>query len=290
LLCSNELNLIPQSKEEEELRKKILSTLLDDRDHAVFDNVTGHFKSSAMEALLTSERYSDRILGASKMPSFLARIMILISGNNFRPSGDLWRRIITVRIDAKDENPERRSFKLEPKQFICDHRQGLVAAALTLLRGYHADGAPRYTTDRIGSFEVWDDMVRQPVIWLGKQGIALLEDPAVAMSKAKELDPALLKLDAFLEAVFAVKKDSSWSANALAKEANDQAIRSDRPLYDALLDVARDGHSINNRIMGNWLSSNTDNRRAGGRIVRGKPLHGYLQYSIIRDAPVPAPQ
>jgi hypothetical protein len=85
---------------------------------------------------------------------------------------------VTARIDPRIEHAERRCFDVNARQHCREHRLTLVAAGLTLLRGFVAAGRPRSTPDRLASFEDWDDLIRQCIIWLGQNGIAALGDPA----------------------------------------------------------------------------------------------------------------
>src|SRR5262249_43716339 len=153
-----------------------------------------------LESFITAAEFSDRKLGSSEILTLPTAVMDLISGNNFTPKGDLFRRIITCRLDAKTDAPERRSFSFNPLDYIERHRQEMVAAALTLLRGFVLAGKPRDSaaTDRLGSFEQWDDLIRQCVMWLGREGVAsdLLQDedgnvadPAACIDRAKQNDP-----------------------------------------------------------------------------------------------------
>jgi len=65
-LCGGEPNIVAECAEEE-IRKRILSVLMDGQPCVLLDNIKGMFKSPALEAFLTTQRYSDRVLGASKM-------------------------------------------------------------------------------------------------------------------------------------------------------------------------------------------------------------------------------
>jgi hypothetical protein len=133
--------------------------------------------------------YKDRVLGVSPVLRLPTNVLFLISGNNFHPKGDLYRRILTTRIDAKTDAPERRSFDIEPLEYCGERRHLLVAAALTLLRGFIVAGQPRTTRDRLASYERWDDLIRQCVLWAADQGIAGLGDPTACIQQAKEQEP-----------------------------------------------------------------------------------------------------
>ena len=196
-LCGTNSAVIPECKNDDEFRKRLLAVLREGRPGFLLDNIRGPFKSSALEAFLTAESFTDRVLGLSKSLTFPTCVMVLISGNNFLPEGDLYRRILTARMDAGTEDPERRSFAADPLEHCRVHRQEMVSAGLTLLRGFISAGKPRATDDRLPSFEAWDDLIRQAAIWLGAQGIAEVADPAHCIAEAKKLEPGRLALGLF---------------------------------------------------------------------------------------------
>ena len=81
----------------------------------------------------------------------------------------------------------------------------MIAAALTLLRGFISAGKPRQTADRLGSFEQWDSLVRQCVIWLG------LGDPIANIGRMRAHDPDSDRLLQFLTAVWRFKGSEPWT-------------------------------------------------------------------------------
>jgi hypothetical protein len=265
--------VIPECCDEEELRKRLLSALRGGKPVLLLDNIRGSFGSSSLEAMLTSPVYTDRVLGSSQMLSLPVSALILISGNNFQPSGDLWRRLLTCRIDAKTEAPELRSFDLKPFAYCIDNRHGMVAAALTLLRGFVASGSPRATSGRLASYEEWDDRVRQAVLWLGMQGIlpVSVADPVDVIERAKRSEPERMKLAAVLRAVHALYGDGRWRTAELMQVATTgekdnaptggpitiKTAQSDA-LCSALLEVAGDRGAINPKMLGRWIE-----RKAG---------------------------
>ncbi len=86
-LCGSAPDVVPECRDEEEFRKRLLSALRQGQPGILLDNIRGQFGSAALEALLTTERYSDRVLGASQMLSLPTNLLLLISGNNFHRRG-----------------------------------------------------------------------------------------------------------------------------------------------------------------------------------------------------------
>ncbi len=282
-LAGGEVAVVPECRDEEELRKRLLSSLRAGQPSILLDNVKGQFASSALEAFLTDDKYSDRLLGASQMVRLPTNVLVLISGNNFRPRGDLWRRIITARIDPKAEHAERRRFEFDARGYCRENRQVLVAAALSLLRGFVDAGRPRITNDRLASFEAWDDLIRQCVLWMTDQGVAQLGDPAASIANAKEQEPERQKLAAFLEttaAIMGVGADGvRWRTGDLIQRAKNAPLtdESGQALHDVLLEIAGERQSINPRILGRWIERHTDDRCGGLYIKRaGERRHAAL--------------
>ena len=282
-LAGGEVAVIPECRDEEELRKRLLSSLRAGQPSILLDNVKGQFASSALEAFLTDDNYSDRVLGASQMLRLPTNVLVLISGNNFLPRGDLWRRIITARIDAKAEHAERRCFALDARRYCREHRQGLVVAALILLRGFIDAGKPRFTNDRLASFEAWDDLIRQCVLWIGRKEIAPLGDPTASVANAKEREPERQKLAAFLKSASAVMGVGShgirWRTGDLIQKAKSAPLCDEnaQALHDVLLEIAGERQSINPRILGRWIERHTDDRCGGLYVARaGERRHAVL--------------
>ena len=284
-LCGGETAVLGET-DEEEIRKALTAVLLDGAPAVLFDNVVGSFKSSTMQAFLTSERFSARILGITKLAKLVTNVFVAISGNNFLPVGDLWRRIMTCRIDPRTEAAHLRSFKLDALRHVRTHRQDMIAAGLTLLRAFIAAGAPRTTKDKLGSYEVFDDLVRQGVIWLGREGIAPVTDPAISIAKTRALEPELQRLTAFLTAVHAVMRDRKWRVAELIAKAKTAPITDDagQTLHESLTLIAGDNYGrINVRILGAWITKQADRRCSGLRVERAGIRDGNNRWRIATD-------
>jgi len=62
---------------------------------------------------------------------------------------NLCERILTIKIVTKDEAPHLRQFVFDPVEVASETRPQMIAAALTLLRGFISAGKPRQTADRL---------------------------------------------------------------------------------------------------------------------------------------------
>jgi hypothetical protein len=144
-------------RDAEEQRKAISAILLTTTAPIVqWDNLRGVIRSSVLEGLLTSVQWNDRKLGILLDLGLRNDRVWVATSNNAALGGDLTRRTLTVKIDTKSPAPHRRTgFKIHPPTFVPEHRGELLAAMLTLARGWVLDGmhqAKEITTD---DYKLW---------------------------------------------------------------------------------------------------------------------------------------
>jgi len=153
----------PGDRDDAEWRKRITSTLLGGGSLAVVDNLEHPLGSAALASLLTSDSWTDRLLGRSEMVNLPAGTVWFITGNNIRLRGDLPRRVVWCRMDAKLARPWTRERFRHPDLlgWTHEHRGELLASVFTLARAWIAAGRPGPDTaaPRLGSFEVWRRVV-----------------------------------------------------------------------------------------------------------------------------------
>jgi putative DNA primase/helicase len=130
---------------EEELEKRLAAKLMAGEPFIALDNCTQPLGGELICSMLTQERMSLRILGLSQAPSISTGAFVTASGNNLVIKGDLIRRTMLCRIDARVEQPETRVFDNDPVTLALDWRADLVTDALTILRAYHVAGRPGKT-------------------------------------------------------------------------------------------------------------------------------------------------
>jgi hypothetical protein len=124
------------SNNEEERRKAVLSYLRDGLGFIVWDNIPlgSSISCPTIEKVLTSDTYSDRILGETKNLTVPCTTVLGFTGNNISPKGDLSSRSLTTRIEVEQPDPENRPFKHpDPIGWTLDHRGDIINAIYTLL-------------------------------------------------------------------------------------------------------------------------------------------------------------
>lgn len=158
-------------RDAEELRKAITSTLIDTTAPVVtFDNLTGVIRSSVLEALLTTAEWTDRFLGHNRQVTAPNDRLWLATGNNAMIGGDLARRVVFVEIDPKMPNPHLRTgFRIHPPVWVPQHRGELLAAMLTIIRGWILDGRPTEMA-RSDDYAIWQGALTGMLHWAGIPG------------------------------------------------------------------------------------------------------------------------
>lgn len=259
-------------RNEEEVRKRLLAALRHSKRVMLWDNIMGAFDSAAVATMLTQSHFTDRVLGTNNTETYPNKALVLLTGNNFTPAGELPRRVLTCRLDAKSETPFTRTFEFDPRTRMEANHLHMVRAGLTLLRGYVCAGRPRLTPDSLGSFEQWDGMVRQAVLWVAKHVAEadFLGDPIQSVRNQAATDPALEVLGDVLHALADVFGGDWFTASAVATICQE----ADRP--GGLVSAPR-------RRLAETLSDMMPRGKASSRAIgraftfnRDKPVNGWV--------------
>jgi hypothetical protein len=255
-----------QGRDDEETRKRLFTALRTGGKALIWDNITGVFDSASMAAFITADAMVDRVLGKSEAIRIPNRALLILTGNNLSLAGDLPRRVIICRIDPETDQPFARQFDLDPLQWVLENRMAMLAAACTLIRSRFTHFT-KPAAGRLASFEAWDDLVRQTVVFAD---IMLCPsefgDPMDLVREAQAADPEADALFALLDAL----SERFRGAEFNAKEAM-VAMQSDmgnRAIETALLDLAGDRAIRSAKSIGRVL------KHREGRIVHGLRLTG----------------
>jgi hypothetical protein len=156
------------STQEEERRKALFAYLGSGLQLLVWDNITRGttISSATIEKALTSEFYSDRILGESKDRTVPAYTVQVFTGNNIAPRGDLVSRSLVVRLFLAVPDPENRKFTRpdEPVAWTNNHRGEILQALYTILLGNpRRRQKPTERSPASTRFKEWWEMVGSAV-------------------------------------------------------------------------------------------------------------------------------
>jgi hypothetical protein len=284
-----EVSVMPPAKDEEEWRKRLFAGLRGGDTVLLLDNVREPLGNAAIDSFITSPFYKDRILGESNTLELPNKALFLITGNNLVLTGDTHRRVLIVRLDAQQEQPFTREFDFNPLDDVIKNRQQMVLAALTIVRAYITAGRPKAAKGRIASFELWDDLVRQPLCWLqqlsgssGRVDLPDFADPAESITRSESENPDQAKLAAMLNAWHSAFGSAPTTvANVIA--ATPQYCDPKHVLLkDAADEIAGQHGKINSRMLGRWIERHAEQRNCGLRFVKAGKAHGVMRWQVLQ--------
>ncbi len=171
-----------QPDDEDEIRKRITSILLGGDQCVLIDNVNKPLGGAALDAVLTSTTWADRMLGSTATIKVPNLAIWWATGNNLALLGDMARRTMQIRLASPLEKPEERENFVHPDllAWIDRERPKLVVNALSILRGYFVAGKP-HKAKPWGSFESWSDLIPGVLHWLD------MADPQLARATADDM-------------------------------------------------------------------------------------------------------
>lgn len=170
----------PWCDDADEMQKTLGAIALHAPPIALFDNIRAHIEGGALEALLTSDTYAARILGASATPELPWRTTLYTTANAASYNADTARRFIHILMRGRGavtagKRPGEvvREFRF-PRlvAHVLERRPTYLRDALTILRAHLL--ADRPADESLDSFEAWSSVVSSAVWW------AFDADPALA--------------------------------------------------------------------------------------------------------------
>lgn len=238
-----------------EFDKRLAGTLLIGDQVICIDNIDRPLGGDLICQAITSGTLSIRPLGASQIVSVPSRSLLLMTGNNVVIRGDLNRRVLVIRLDAKCERPEAREFDRDLLEDASSNRRELVEAALTITHAYHLAGCPPVADlSPFGGFAAWDRLVRRPLAWAG------FGDPLTPSSENREDDPDRSAMRALFHAWYERYGDQTITAAQVIDAATAGTSRFDGNGSD-LADEAL--HDVIAQILGGKITA-----RAFGYVLR----------------------
>lgn len=164
-------------RSDEEMKKTLTACFVEGVRCVYFDNAN-MLNSASFASALTAEIYSARILGVSKMLRVPVKVQWVGSGNNTELSGELYRRTVDIRMDAKMSNPEDRDvsqFRIKNlKAWTIQNHAEQVRAACTIIQYWINQGMPEGAGSK-ASYEEWSAKMSGLFDCIGVRGF--LETP-----------------------------------------------------------------------------------------------------------------
>jgi hypothetical protein len=258
-----------------EWRKKITSLLIEGASLIVFDNVDRPLDSGHLASVLTDVEWRDRILGRSEIARLPNRATWYATGNNLRVRGDIARRCIWSRMDAKLSRPwERRPEDFRHPRLLAwvyEERGRLLAAALTLIRAWISAGRPTPAIRPLGSYEVWTTTIGGILEVAGVAGFL-----ANLHRLYEQADEESAGWAIFLGALFDWYGVQPFTTAELVEEL-DKRPELKHALPD---DLATDEKNLNRRV-GRAFSSRIETRYDDYRLVKAGDVRHTSQWQVI---------
>lgn len=267
---------------DDEWRKSITSTLLRGETIAVIDNLEGSLFSSSLASVLTARIWKDRLLGSNKEILVPNNASWIATGNNVRLAGDLPRRCIWVKLDAKLAQPwlDRGKPYKHPHllEWVRTNRGAILAAILICVRAWVDAGKPEYTKIVLGSFESWCKTIGGI---LGVMGITDFLENTAKMYEVADIEVPQWRR--FLEALKDKFGDNSFrSADVINEMANDDNFKA------ALPETISAKHDRDlTRVMGIAFRHHKDVRYPNGLMLQeAGTLNRAITYHVVNISEV----
>jgi hypothetical protein len=271
---------------EEEWKKVILSMVIAGAPITLLDNLDGVLRSPTLAAAVTSETYTDRLLGHSRMITAPMRTMFVVTGNNIILGGDMPRRCVWIRLQVNTSRPYLRSGFKHPnlKKWVLDRRVDLLGALLTVASAYYKAGAPQSDSiPQLGSFEAWSSTVGGILQFAEVEGFL-----ANASALYDQADPNEAQWESLLCAIYSTFEKGKFTVQELVTRMN-RSLQGETPLRKSLPDeiaesYTEEGGSLERRLGRAFLR--IESRRYGAkniRIEKAGQAHGRAVWRVRRD-------
>lgn len=267
---------IAEGRDDDEWRKRLTSVLMDTPVMVLIDNVTRPLDSGALSMALTQLEWTDRVLGHTRTITVPVRATWVATANNLRTSDEMARRSAPIRLDARVEQPHKRTGFRHPnlRQWARENRPRLVHAALTLGQAWIAAGRPMWRGLSLGSYEAWAEVMGGILEVAGVPGF--LESLDEFYSKA---DRRSHEVRAFVEAWWERFGSATVSVAMLCDLARER---------DLIPDILGDGNDRSQKIrLGKALDRMEGQVFAGKRIVmaqeRTRSARGHYRLEAADD-------
>jgi hypothetical protein len=232
---------------DEEMRKLITSCVMASRRVVLLDNLVGDIGWPSLDAVLTTNRHGDRVLGSSTQIDLPMTTCWYGTGNSPVFRADTSRRVLPIPLDSATPNPEHRRFRVRDLRAFClANRPALTVDALTILRAFCRAGRPSQDLAPWGSYEGWSALVRGAIVWLG------YPDPAETAADIGQIDLGQVEIERLAAAVWAWRRDAWWSVSELQAELATDHMGALQDLDAAVCDLT-DNDKISARKLGKRL-------------------------------------
>lgn len=166
-----------------EAEKQVVSYLRQGLPLIILDNLTVTVRHVVLQQIATTTRYVARLLGGNESPVLAQTPTWALTLNGASTNRDMSRRTVLSTQDAgTSEAWQRRDFVLENVvEWAQARRTQIIAAILTLARGWALAGRPKDPRVHRGTYEQWCHVVGGVLYYAGIHGL----DRALAAAEAR---------------------------------------------------------------------------------------------------------
>jgi hypothetical protein len=152
--------IMTEAHHEEEWRKRLTASLSEAPTFLMIDNIRQKLDSAALSAALTTQTWSDRILGRSEVITLPVKCTWLASGNNPILTTEMARRTVRIRLDSEHSRPwQRTEFKhANLRQWTLSNRNKILWCLLIMVQNWIALGCPQ-SSQTLGNYEQWANVI-----------------------------------------------------------------------------------------------------------------------------------
>lgn len=261
---------------DDEFRKRLFAMLIKGDKVCLFDNLVGTFDSPAFAAALTSEYFTDRVLGKSKTVTTLVKTLFLLTGNNMNITGDMSRRVLRMRLAPKNDKLTERKYDFDPVVKVASMRFEIISDVLSLINHWKHCGAPK-AAGSMTSYGEWDTLVRQPLAFIASQYPELHLHDVLAISVAQQADSS--DKEALIALLIAIAKGFSINGRFKAGAALKRIRDNDEALQDAVYAFIDKSKLQSSMYLGIMLKQHVD-RNVEGLVLRSKHGSGSMFYWV----------
>ncbi len=263
----------PFTSQDDEMRKSITAIALEAVQSVLFDNLNVILCGASLDAALTSEYWTDRILNTSTTTGRLPmRVIWCATGNNIAYGSDIARRVLPIRLQTSLESPEDRTGFVNPDllAWVRENRPHLAVAALTILRAYFVAGCPMQTGGIWGSFEAWARIIRGALVWCGAT------DPMLTRKAATENDVSKNILGLLIVGLQEADPDRKGLTVKEIERLTTHRV-DEQPLFPTLVEAVSEicGSKFSQRFAATLRSFK-------GRSFRGKKIEGITAHGGVK--------
>jgi putative DNA primase/helicase len=267
--------------EPEEFKKTLGSKLCEGRPLFSFDNVPegvplqGQYLCTA----LTQDYVEHRVLGFGIMAKPSTCVAMFATGNNLTVRGDMTRRTLMCRMDAKMERPEQRTFAHDLRDEALRRRAELISAVLTIIRWRHSwlEESPAPWERAAGAmplagYQRWCRLIRDPLVALG------LNDPVLSLDDVLATDDQEEGLSTLLEHWYAAFHETPKTARAVY-----ESLAGHPALIDAIRATTRDLELKDPGKLGKYIAKYLGTRCSSLRFERGHKSYGNQTWMVLKE-------